>query len=91
MKKSDVSEAIDKLDRLLFGPPTEKKPKIKFSLVHLKNLLKILVKADIHLLNNIIKANVQIGPKNVIKLLFIIIRVVDEMQIVNQEQNEEGV
>jgi len=85
----DFSDQIDRLDQLLFGPNKKKrKTKIKFSFTHLKNLLLIVSKIDLYLLNNLIKANIEIGPKNVLKLLFMQIRIIDEMERVNQIHKE---
>ena len=87
----NFSDQIDRLDQLLFGPTKKKqRMKIKFSFTHLKNLFLIVSKIDIHLLNNLIKANIEIGPKNVIKLLFMQIRIIDEMERVNEIHKKRG-
>jgi hypothetical protein len=89
--EKDFSDQIDRLDQLLFGPTKKKqRTKIKFSLTHMKNILLIISKIDVHLLNNLIKANIEIGPKNVIKLLFMQIRIIDEMERVNEIHKERG-
>lgn len=92
MNKKEIGEGIAKLDRLLFGMPIRKQKtrRIKLSFAHIKNILRIVCKADLHLINNVIKANIQIGAKNVIKLLLIIIRVVDEMGNVNDACKKDG-
>ena len=92
MNKKEVGEAIDKLERLLFGMPIKGKKtrKIKFSFKHIKNIFLVLKGADLPLINNVIKANIQIGAKNVLKMLFIIIRIVDEMGGVHKVYKKKG-
>ncbi len=90
MKK--ISTQVKDLDVLLFGPKPEKWWLRMNLLMHLKDILFIIVKgrANFWLIKNVIKATAQIKPMNIFRLLFIQLRVVDEMDKINKNKQRRG-
>jgi len=81
--KKEVRSQIIDLARLLYGQEPERWwiKSVKNGRTHLRNTLNILVKgrANYALMKNVIKAYAQIGFRNIQSLLFLQVRLVDEM------------
>ncbi|MHA1294435.1 MAG: uroporphyrinogen decarboxylase family protein [Promethearchaeota archaeon] len=90
--KKYIRSQIEDLGRLLFGQSKEKWYLRANWKLHLKNILYILVKgrADFPLIRNILKANAQIGVLNIQRLLYQQIRLVHEMEKINEKCKKKG-